>query len=620
MTTPETRSAPHEGAPANGDDDGFSIPHPATHTNPLLEAALAYAARGWYVFPVFGDPSDPRDKSEPGKKCKAPIGAIVRHGSSDATTDPKLIHKWWSREPNANIGIATGPSGLCVCDIDSAEGEHAVEHSGELPESLEVRTGKGRHIYMQGESTSVNRVLPSVDRKSLGGYVVAPPSVHESGRVYEWSDPDIEVAPAPEWFVQAGRKKEPPAHESSTSTDSIPEGQRHGALLSWAGRFRSWGLTGPEIEAALLVVNRERCKPPSPDDEVRRIASDYGVKEVDPRKVAETQPKSDPWLSAADVAKQWDEIGDPIPTGFEPLDSWLRGGFRCGMIHAFTAGPAAGKTSLVTQLSLGLSNHLPVRWFALDEHPGLLLSRIVQHVCDVDRDTAESRMGELVARVGLDQFSFTTSDFTSINLPDDPCVVVLDSVNTAATILDGSMTEQVARIYRAARAVAAQGHVVIVMAEMNRGGFGGGRDAETRDPLTATKSGGEYQQDVQIQLRPVSNGAIQLHLTKNRFGDTAGGILRRMGVHFAYERALAAGGAEPLAALKARLLDMAREKPGLGKSALIEAAGVRKQKGLAALEILEQEGLIRLEPGERRKQHVHVTVDGPLISGSGSGN
>src|ERR1700757_5358679 len=79
----------------------------------LLDAALGYAARGWAVFPTA-----------PG--AKRPLTA---HGVKDATTDPVAILAWWSKWPDANVGIATGAaSNLVVFDVDvkgDVDGTHA---------------------------------------------------------------------------------------------------------------------------------------------------------------------------------------------------------------------------------------------------------------------------------------------------------------------------------------------------------------------------------------------------------------------------------------------------------------------------------------------------------------
>ena len=161
-------------------------------TNPLHLAALDYAARGWAVLPL-----------EP--QGKAPLGLLVPHGLKDATTDVEVITAWWARRPDANVGLLTGEA-FDVLDVDGEEGRTAFlercETEGFTPASLvelpRVVTGRGTHVYGpptgRGNSTGI---LPHVDWRGQGGYVVAPPSIHENGNVYEWK-----LAPnghLPEW-------------------------------------------------------------------------------------------------------------------------------------------------------------------------------------------------------------------------------------------------------------------------------------------------------------------------------------------------------------------------------------------------------------------------------------
>src|ERR1035438_7339000 len=79
---------------------------------PMLEAALAYASRGWPVLPC-----EPRGKR--------PFGLLVSHGLKEATTDPATIEGWWWAEPEANIGLRTGVA-FDVLDVDGDEGMAAL--------------------------------------------------------------------------------------------------------------------------------------------------------------------------------------------------------------------------------------------------------------------------------------------------------------------------------------------------------------------------------------------------------------------------------------------------------------------------------------------------------------
>jgi len=164
--------------------------------NDLLDAALIYAAKNWPVFPV-----KPRDKR--------PHGALVPHGLKEATSDADKIQAWWAKAPEANIGLVTGVA-FDVVDIDGQEGLDALVAAHEGHEEMEwgpeaVTGGGGWHI-LQAVTGLGNRtrLLPHVDFRGQGGYIVAPPSIHQSGRRYEWcrdAGPDLPLWPIPAWLL-----------------------------------------------------------------------------------------------------------------------------------------------------------------------------------------------------------------------------------------------------------------------------------------------------------------------------------------------------------------------------------------------------------------------------------
>jgi hypothetical protein len=135
-----------------------------------LAASLAYALAGVYVFPLA-----PRSKVP---LIPARNGG---HGLHDATTDLDVIRSWWQVHPTANLGLRTG-LGFDVIDLDCEAAIDALEEARagrEPPQGPVVRTGHGFHWYVK--STGVgNRagILPGVDFRGRGGYVLGPPSVH----------------------------------------------------------------------------------------------------------------------------------------------------------------------------------------------------------------------------------------------------------------------------------------------------------------------------------------------------------------------------------------------------------------------------------------------------------
>lgn len=164
----------------------------------MLRNALEYAARGWHVFPLHSVEEDGRCTcgkigcSDVGKHPSTPRG--VR----DATVDPRKIADWWgSGAKPRNIGIATGEiSNITVLDIDVGEEKYGADTWAQVirehgePDTLMAQTGSGgMHVFFQYNSalkTATNVIGPDVDCRNDGGYIVAPPSLHRSGRRYTW--------------------------------------------------------------------------------------------------------------------------------------------------------------------------------------------------------------------------------------------------------------------------------------------------------------------------------------------------------------------------------------------------------------------------------------------------
>jgi Bifunctional DNA primase/polymerase, N-terminal len=159
---------------------------------PLLLSALALAAEQ----PVL--PLEPRGKR--------PLAGL---GLRSASQDHETVAAWWSRWPDANVGARC--DGLVVLDVDGATGERSLadlERSlGPLPASRAVSTGRGQHVYFRcptlaGNSTRGLGRPPGIDvRGGQRGYVVAPASVHASGRRYGWAN-ERAIAPLPESWLE----------------------------------------------------------------------------------------------------------------------------------------------------------------------------------------------------------------------------------------------------------------------------------------------------------------------------------------------------------------------------------------------------------------------------------
>lgn len=253
----------------------------------ILEAALSYAARGWAVIPVWWPLSGGKCACRE-SKCNSPgKHPIIKDWTNRGTTDPAIIRQWWAKWPKANVGIVTGEvSDILLLDVDIKEdgpGHLAALEAlyDKLPDTVEVITGSGgRHIlfkYPKGRTIpNKARFYPGLDTRSTGGMFVAAPSLHSSGRRYEWDalfHPDTtQLAEAPEWLISLMEKKPAARRGAPASDEPITEGARNDTLTSLAGTMRRRGMSFDAIFAALQAENLARCEPSLDDKEVETIA------------------------------------------------------------------------------------------------------------------------------------------------------------------------------------------------------------------------------------------------------------------------------------------------------------------------------------------------------------
>jgi len=239
---------------------------PESTTNyTILDYALSYANRGWSVIPLL-----PRSK-----KPAIPWEAYQREHASE-----EQIRRWWQDNPAYNVGVVTGAvSGLVVLDLDGPEGSESAKKFG-LSETPVATTGRGQHWYYRhpgGKLRNAIKLLPGVDLKADGGYVVAPPSIHPSGVQYAWCDclspNDVELVSLPAWVLDLLQTRQDGDGKAASLSEPIPEGSRNATLTSLAGTLRRRGYDEATIFAVLQTVNRERCRPPLPEDEVKRIVT-----------------------------------------------------------------------------------------------------------------------------------------------------------------------------------------------------------------------------------------------------------------------------------------------------------------------------------------------------------
>jgi hypothetical protein len=259
----------------------------------LLEHALDYAKRGWQVIPVHRPVAQ---GCSCGRKGCSSIGKhpATPHGLKDGSTDEGVIRDWWKLNQQANVGIVTGQvSGLVVVDIDPRHGGEAslaklLKRHDNLPATATALTGGGgRHLFfvhpkdgeIVGNRSGLGEKYPGIDIKGEGGYVVATPSIHSTGRHYEWengrSPQEIGLANMPTWLLKlltsAPSKSLPDGTDGGGSIEAIEEGRRNDTLFKVASHYVASGFAPEEIKKFVGFLNDQKCTPPIEQGEVDRI-------------------------------------------------------------------------------------------------------------------------------------------------------------------------------------------------------------------------------------------------------------------------------------------------------------------------------------------------------------
>lgn len=195
----------------------------------MLSSAADYARRGWKIFPLA-------------PLSKVPLAGT--QGFKDATTDLPTIEAWWHASPKANIGLATGTmSGVWVIDIDQKKGRDGAASitayanafgKATTPTVIAATPNRGEHWYVKHDEAepvaSRAGVLPGVDIRGNGGYVVLPPSVLAEGQ-YTWETSwESELGVPPPWVtalakhlpVEAGRAPRTGSSGKRDPTRNLP--------------------------------------------------------------------------------------------------------------------------------------------------------------------------------------------------------------------------------------------------------------------------------------------------------------------------------------------------------------------------------------------------------------
>ena len=272
------------------------------------DAAIAYAKRGWAVFPCK-------------PKAKTPATA---NGFKDASADPATVERMFSGRNDYNLGVATGSgSGFWALDLDPGYDDNTVfielvRGNGGLPATFRQKTPRGGEHYLfqfNGKEIKSRAKIGGepIDTRGVGGYIVLDPSKTEDGD-YLIVDENAPVLDAPEWLVEFVTSKDSADsaltqgklqftiddHDLATAPGAA-KGKRHDQALRLIGSAFGRGLD-------LVTVGQQaiawagRCSPPMDGEEALRLVRDLGKKEGVKIDAIEDEPLPAP--------PAWPELGD----------------------------------------------------------------------------------------------------------------------------------------------------------------------------------------------------------------------------------------------------------------------------------------------------------------------
>jgi len=394
------------------------------------EIALSYLERGLSVIPVWSPEMvkrrkpknfrvDLQKKLEQNERAENPLlkEDVIKELVINYCKKPDLItwkeyqtrlptedevSAWFTANPDANVAIVTGKvSNLVVFDLDSDDAIDYAEDEGGFPDTTKVKSGKGYHYYMKYPEfevgSSVNKNL-DIDIRANGGYIVAPPSIHGSGHMYEWQDGysifDIDPADCTPWMLdyletiakdntpvktkkKSSDKKDPKGVAIKTNTkdeyadilkNGCMEGERNDTATRLIGHYFKMKIPEGELWELIKIWNQKNT-PPIDKSELWKIFN--SVKNLE-SKNKEKEIKIDSLLDTPqNIVSEYDQNYVRIPFAggnLSSLEKHMNGGLIGGRFYILGGIPSSGKTALVNNLTDNIClNGTPVLVFSYDD-------------------------------------------------------------------------------------------------------------------------------------------------------------------------------------------------------------------------------------------------------------
>lgn len=401
----------------------------------MLAAALDYAAQGWHVFPCHTPfVRDGVTMCSCSKGADCPEKTQGKHprtikGLSDATRDPALIATWWGMWPTANIGAIPATANLIAFDLDTDSAMATAQSLGLFAEpTREVRTGNGTHRYYTNHIPLMTGALVrGLVVRSGHGYVLLPPSLHRSGRRYEWVDGSVPFNQLPAAADHAVREATSPEAARdrvalAIHQQRIPSGERHGTLLALAGSLANSGVRSDMALQLVLDANASRCDPPKPEDEVRRLV-EFAYEQEAAEHAANASHLFQPVVVADSprIALQ--------PTHDDPLTRPLPGALEAIAQYAAVTAPYHVRPYAVAS-ALALGSVLCARRYSTNAANFTSLYFLVAGKSGTGKEHVRKVIGRVLRSIdaslliGANTFTSASAIFTSLLAAPQQCAVI----------------------------------------------------------------------------------------------------------------------------------------------------------------------------------------------------
>lgn len=379
----------------------------------MLEEVRQYATAGFCVLPV-----------KPGEK-RPFLTAWEKYIEERPTIEQ--IESWYTNLTNPGVGFVTGAiSGVVVLDIDHRSGDIQKTYSETLqkyPTQLVVRTGSGGyHLYYKHPGGKIgNRVniLPGIDLRADGGFIVAPPTLHPNGQPYEWilGGP---LGDFPLTLLQQEATKGPSEEKwLSESLKGVSSGGRNDTAARLAGYFFKKGIPIDVVYSMLTEWNKKNI-PPLDEQELQTTV----------KSVSRKAPND--WREPTDVI-MIDDTGKtvmaPKPPSFDlvKFNRYLHDYGDDGMQWAvedwlpeksivfLVSPPESYKTWILIDLAVSLAANLPFLGEFTINKPGPVI--IVQ------QEDSHSGMAERISVVAQSRLGLSATIGKTIN--SESCIPIL---------------------------------------------------------------------------------------------------------------------------------------------------------------------------------------------------